>query len=238
MGALSLHFPSYKTHPEDRRFKWIVVLSVILHSLILLEPKQAVQMTTTQAPHRGIDVSLSLLQQQLVKQQTIKNAPQPAEHQPRLQEQKLTQAERRQTESKLVSKAPVRQDVIQPVNLMAMAPQLAEQSTRGLEQEKTVTVNERYLAKLLTHIESFKYYPRMAQRRGIEGEVTVTFRLLPHGEVDDLSVTGPHMLLEKAAQSAVQQAMPMLPAPAEVGLPLQISFVMQFQLPGHKSIHL
>lgn len=231
MGELSLPFSAFGTHAEDRRLVWIVIASIVLHSAILLQPAQQAVKTGTQARLQSIDVSLHLLQQQEKSQldapvlKTEENNISSSERAalPPVQDSKKSKAKAKLSVSQQASSAPM------PTST---APQMAEQVMRGTEQDRHTGINEQYLAKLLRHIESFKFYPRMAQRRGIEGAVTVSFFLLANGEVGALKISGAHVLLQKAAQEAMQQAMPMLPAPAEVKLPLQISFVMQFQMPG------
>lgn len=187
----------------------------------------------TQANRRAVEVSLNILQKQHSMQPPVTAAfnQQPVENKHVIRNH--TAAE---SASNTRLKPAVTENVAHkrrhPVRaIQATAPQTADHIVRGVEQP-TVTASEHYLSKLLTHIESFKYYPRAAQQREIEGAVTVSFRLLADGMIDNLSVSGAHLLLQKAAQSAVQQALPMLPAPMDMRLPFQVSFVMQYQLPG------
>ncbi len=87
-----------------------------------------------------------------------------------------------------------------------------------------------YLAKLMAHIEAHKHYPKAARRRGIEGEVSVTFTIMAGGAVEGLRAEGAHSVLGRAAEDAVRASTP-LPAPPEtMSLPLEISFGMVFAL--------
>jgi protein TonB len=96
----------------------------------------------------------------------------------------------------------------------------------------TSSAQESYLARLLAHIDSHKFYPRGARRRGQEGDVHVMFYLLQDGGIRALEVSGASRQLREAAQRAVQAALPMPLPPASIDLHKQVSFSMQFRLKG------
>jgi protein TonB len=103
------------------------------------------------------------------------------------------------------------------------------------QQPKTTAAaaaQETYLARLLAHIDSHKFYPRSARRRGQEGDVHVVFYLLQDGGIRALEVSGANRQLREAAQHAVQAALPLPPPPASINLHQQVSFSMQFRLKG------
>jgi protein TonB len=105
---------------------------------------------------------------------------------------------------------------------VAAAPTDAAVATQSLEEEK-----RRYLAQLLARIEQQKHYPRAARRRGIQGEVAVSFRLLSNGMIADLQIgTGPRVL-RRAAARAVESALPLPPPPAPLG---KVAYAMRFSL--------
>ncbi len=60
------------------------------------------------------------------------------------------------------------------------------------------------------HLESFKYYPASARRRGIEGHVEVAFRLTRHGAADEVAVLhgSGYAVLDHAALETVYRAQP------------------------------
>jgi protein TonB len=91
---------------------------------------------------------------------------------------------------------------------------------------------ESYLARLLAHIDSHKFYPRSARRRGQEGDVHVAFYLLQDGGIRALEVSGGNRQLREAAQRAVQASLPLPQPPASINLHEQVSFSMQFRLKG------
>jgi protein TonB len=99
---------------------------------------------------------------------------------------------------------------------------------------QVVLENEResYLLQLLAHIDSHKFYPRSARRRGMEGEIQVAFYLLSNGSISDLQIKGGSKVLRKAAKQAVQRALSLPPPPESVRLQEQIRFGMVYRLDG------
>jgi protein TonB len=137
--------------------------------------------------------------------------------------------------------------VIEPLPASIEAPQpdelIEEQATASsyaeapldkpaLEQLTLEQERESYLLRLLAHIDSHKFYPRSARRRGTEGEISVAFYLRKDGSISELRVTGGSKVLRDAAKQAVQRALS-LPLPPE-SLPLQqpIRFAMVYRLDG------
>jgi protein TonB len=96
----------------------------------------------------------------------------------------------------------------------------------------TASAQETYLARLLAHIDSHKFYPRSARRRGQEGDVHVMFYLLQDGGIRALEISGGNRQLREATERAVQAALPLPQPPASINLQEQISFSMQFRLKG------
>jgi len=96
----------------------------------------------------------------------------------------------------------------------------------------TAAAAESYLARLLAHIDSHKFYPRGARQRGQEGDVHIRFYLLQDGGIRALDISGANRQLRKAAERAVQSALPLPQPPATINLDEQVSFSMQFRLKG------
>jgi len=89
---------------------------------------------------------------------------------------------------------------------------------------------QEYLRRLLGHIESNKYYPAAARRRGLEAMVKISFELLADGRIRKLHITGGHKLLRRAAEEAVERSLPMPRPSVEVTTPLVVNFSMAYQL--------
>ncbi|MBF0220188.1 MAG: energy transducer TonB [Gammaproteobacteria bacterium] len=126
----------------------------------------------------------------------------------------------------------------EPVTLPAPVNEIAQQSAE-LPEAANNPVNDpallkeakqAYLRRLMSHIETHKHYPTAARRRGIEGNVAVTFQLLLEGRVSSVKIDEGHHVLRKAVEEALAAAQPLPTPPATLKLPMEIAFIMQFSL--------
>ena len=91
-----------------------------------------------------------------------------------------------------------------------------------------------FTGKVRQRIANAKYYPRIARRRGMEGQPIIAFTLDRQGRLTkvDLARTSGYQLLDRAALEAVHQGAPYpeIPAPLEMNsfqFKLPISFVLK-----------
>lgn len=91
-----------------------------------------------------------------------------------------------------------------------------------------------FTGKVRQRIANAKYYPRIARRRGIEGQPVVAFTLDKGGRLmkAGLAQTSGYQMLDQAALEAVQQAAPYPEIPAELNtetfqFKLPISFILK-----------
>jgi TonB family protein len=91
-----------------------------------------------------------------------------------------------------------------------------------------------FTGKVRQRIAKAKYYPRVARRRGMEGQPIIAFTLGKQGQLKkvDLAQTSGYQLLDQAALEAVNQAAPYPEIPAELKtdtfkFKLPISFVLK-----------
>ncbi len=147
-------------------------------------------------------------------------------------EPKPEPVEKRVEKSKPVKKKIVRTDP-EPEppqeEQLASVPEVASEAPM-LDEGMIERERERYLAEVMAHIERFKRYPKTARRRGITGELSVFFLLMPDGSVKGLIVrNGPDVLIG-AARESVQKALPMPPPPSSVDCPIKCRLRMKFSL--------
>ena len=102
----------------------------------------------------------------------------------------------------------------------------------ALDQMALEIERKSYLLRLLVHIDSHKFYPRKARRRGMEGKINIAFYLHADGSISDLQVSGGSRLLRTAARQAVQQALSLPRPPESFHLQEQIRFGMVYRLDG------
>lgn len=119
------------------------------------------------------------------------------------------------------------------------APQIAAQPKHEAQAPQTPAAGEphisqqarsNYLGSLVAHIETYKFYPRAARQRGIQGVIQVSFRLQANGGITDIQIEDGHMLLRNATEQALQRAQPLPKPPPGMELPLLVSYGMEYRL--------
>jgi len=86
-----------------------------------------------------------------------------------------------------------------------------------------------FLAAIRQKINRAKSYPRVAQRRGLQGVVTVRFTILPNGRVGNIVLSGPRIFYA-SARKAVESAFPVNPKKATLRLPASVTLSLHYKL--------
>jgi len=98
------------------------------------------------------------------------------------------------------------------------------QKSKGSTAEKNL-----FLANIRDKINKHKSYPRIAQKRGMQGTVKVRFTILSSGKVADISVEGPKVF-HQSARNAVKSAFPIDTKNAPISLPQSINITLRYQI--------
>lgn len=216
-------------HGEHRLFNTAVTVSLLLHAAVIWWA----QAPSTLGNEESTAPAFSSIEVALVPRQTM----------PERREQ------RQESRAREVTRTPVRQASV-PVapDSSEAQPTSAPESTvptdnfdeaplSGANESAAQSggavnagVRDRYLASVLAHIESHKFYPPAARRRGLQGSVEVCFTLDALGMITDLHITGSNSLFVEAAKTAVRNAIPLPAAPSIDGFPLSVRYKMLFKL--------
>ena len=65
-----------------------------------------------------------------------------------------------------------------------------------------------FFKKIKTTINKNKSYPRKAVRRGIEGDIKISFTLLENGNVKDIKIISGKNIFKKSAIKSIQKSFP------------------------------
>jgi len=192
-----------------------ILLSVLIHVSIFIKFTDTVMGSKSQAPEYDTKISLNFLPapktpvQQIVKEVT---PPKP-----------------------ILKEKPARKTVKPRKVVQSLVQEKAVASTVSKDIQRQIVKNssfvkQRYLSRILTIIEGNKYYPLTARRRGIEGNIHVSFMLLEDGYINGLDASGGPLLLRRAAKKAVTKSLPLPTTPNKIEYPMHVSYAMQFQL--------
>ena len=192
-----------------------LAVSILLHAALFVKFTDVVMGSKSQAPKYDTKVSLNFLPtppkpvQQVVKEVT---PPKPI------------------LKEKPARKVVKQKKVVQPLlQEQASASSVAKEIQRRTLKDSNI-VKQTYLSKILTIIEGNKYYPGIARRRGLEGNIHVSFLLKEDGYINGLDTSGGPLLLRRAAKTAVTKSLPLPTTPTEIEYPMHVSYAMQFQL--------
>ncbi len=86
-----------------------------------------------------------------------------------------------------------------------------------------------FFAKVRGKINRAKSYPRIAQKRGMQGSVKVKFTILANGNASNISVSGPKVF-HNSARNAVKKAFPISTKNVPISLPQRVNFTLRYQL--------
>jgi len=152
--------------------------------------------------------------------------PEPEPPKPEKQTQKARQPQKQPQPTKQRETPPT------PTTEVAEKKPAAAEAVKGTVMDPAVIeqAKQKYLRRLMAHIEAHKHYPRAARRRGIQGETEVSFTLQQGGRVSGVEVSGSQRVLVSAARNAVEAAAPMPQPPDNLPLPWEVSFTMRFTL--------
>ncbi|HEY9189459.1 MAG TPA: TonB family protein [Sulfurovum sp.] len=138
--------------------------------------------------------------------------PEPVVEKPVPKPTKKTVEKKKKTQKKTVVKKKQSQQKASP------------QRSKGSSAEKNL-----FLANIREKINKHKSYPRIAQRRGMQGTVTVKFTILGNGNVGNISVSGPKVF-HTSARNAVKSAFPVDAKSAPISLPKSVSITLHYQI--------
>ncbi|WP_309499317.1 TonB family protein [Sulfurovum sp.] len=105
----------------------------------------------------------------------------------------------------------------------------ARQKASVKEVKASPAEQNQFLANIRAKINKHKSYPRIAQKRGMQGSVKVNFSILSSGQVGQISVEGPQVF-HASAISAVKSAFPIDVKKAPISLPVNINIALQYKI--------
>jgi len=86
-----------------------------------------------------------------------------------------------------------------------------------------------FLAKIRGKINRNKTYPRIAQKRGMQGSVKVRFTILSNGQVGNISLSGKKVFFS-SARKAVKKAFPISVKNVPLSLPTTVNLTLRYQI--------
>jgi len=118
--------------------------------------------------------------------------------------------QKRKEKTKKSLKSVVKKETDQ--NITTVLPLKVKYTPPPPPKESYISTN---FAKIQRAVVQNRYYPKIAKRLHIQGEVKASFYLLPSGKIEDLKATGAKKILCKAAKKTILRASQDFPHPKE-----------------------
>ena len=100
---------------------------------------------------------------------------------------------------------------------------------RASKRQVSPAKKNAFLSRIRSKISKAKTYPRIAQRRGMQGSVKVRFTILKSGNVTDIRVSGKKVFY-KSARAAIKKAFPISTKNMPMSLPQTINLTLRYQI--------
>jgi len=205
---------------------WVIflVMSVLAHAAVLVTwgGRMGVQDAALENTQISHVLNIHLMKQQSMEQPRAEVLPEPLP---------MPVPEEKILEEIKPAEKPVQEPVAEPEQAMHQAEQMMDPQVQGEQllnnHQLVIEQKQQYMQKLMAHIDAHKFYPSAARRRGIEGEVQVSFNLTTDKTPVNIEMNGGISILQRAARQALQDASPFPEPPTDVffNSPIVISMV-------------
>jgi len=96
-----------------------------------------------------------------------------------------------------------------------------------IKKHKNSMNKQKFIYLLRSKIDANKIYPRIAQKRGMQGSIKVNFTITSSGKLSKLKVTGSRIFIN-SAKKAIKRSFPI--STKGVNLPMSISLTLEYKL--------
>jgi len=241
--------PVVKKHRFSVSFILTLFLYVTVASVFVFFTKKLVG--TEQKPkEKTISFSLSQYTQETIVEEPIKETPKEPEDKPVVKEvepeltpepivekliaKPLPLVKKKKILKKKHIKKTVRKKVVKKKSKKIRPKKRTKHKVRKASKQASKSQaspakKNAFLAKVRAKINRAKSYPRIAQRRGMQGSVKVRFTILKNGHVSNIQVSGKKVFF-KSARQAVKKAFPISVKHTPLSLPSTVNLTLRYQL--------
>lgn len=148
-------------------------------------------------------------------------------HQPKKEHKKPVKKIKPQRETQANKETAPRQDKLQVAKAINQSVQTFDQIKKNLLQKRT----KAYLNALKQQLQKYKQYPRVAQRRGWQDEVKLTFSINSHDEIVIKAAKSQRDIFAKYGKKALRQAFEsMQNNQQELHFPINANIALRYKL--------
>lgn len=132
---------------------------------------------------------------------------------------------------KLKEKMKTKTDYLVEKKLIKSHKSLVKKETNSVDDLKNKKIDqERYYSQIKKIINKNKSYPKVAIRRGIEGEVKIKFCISTKGELLSYEIIKGKKVFHKSIVKAIEQSFPIIPPKDILSKNLDLALTVQYKL--------
>jgi protein TonB len=158
------------------------------------EPKKVVKQKPKPKPEKKPEPKPKPVEKKIIP---VKKAQEKKEPEPEVEEEVVKE--------ETVEDEPVKEPVSQPI----VKRQTIAREENKITQDEIKAKQNLFFTEVRRRIDQNKSYPRVARRRGIEGEVEVSFYLLSDGNVKNIEFLNGKRIFNKSIIKAIEDSFPM-----------------------------
>jgi protein TonB len=136
---------------------------------------------------------------------------------------------KKKVKKKPVKKVKKKKTTKKPTKKVAKKSTKKRSNNNAKKSAATKKKFNRFLSGLRSKINTKKSYPRIAQKRGMQGSVKVTFTITKSGKVTNIKTNGPK-IFARSAKAAVQKAFPVSTKDYKGHLPKTVNLNLNYRL--------
>lgn len=123
--------------------------------------------------------------------------------------------------------------IIEPIptkQITQTEPIVAKKQIIAPQKVDIETIKNLFLSDLRNKINANKFYPKVAQRRGIEGNVKVSFYILHNGQLGDITIISGKKVFNEAVTNAIKNSFPIKVPKELINFPMNVNLQLNFSL--------
>ena len=136
---------------------------------------------------------------------------------------------KKRIKKKIIKKKSVKKSVKKRKKIAKKPIRKPVRKNKVTRKQTSPAKKNRFLNVLRAKINKAKTYPRIAQRRGMQGSVKVRFTILRNGRVSNIHITG-KKVFHKSARKAVNSAFPIHTKNVPLSLPTTVNLTLRYQI--------
>jgi protein TonB len=134
-------------------------------------------------------------------------------------------------EEPIAKPEPITEETIEEdIEIQEVAKPVKTETKNEINPEVVQAKQDQFISNLIHKINTNKFYPTRARRRGLEGLVTVKFKVLSDGNVKDIKILSGRNIFKKSAKEAISKSFPVIVKDSLFNFPKEFKIKLSYIL--------